>query len=211
MSIPGKILVATIGTAVLFGALAAHAQDGAAAPPAAAAPQDEPYQPSLSDIMAQQQERHIKLWFAGHAGNWPLADYEIGELSDGFDAVSKMLGGDLIKQHVGGPLDALQKAVDSKDSAAFAAAFDQPQRRLQCLPPRARSCFHRDRSVRPRCLTAIRSFRRRSDCALTPALYKGARHRARRQAAKVSRESFAYARPWHARLAPPCCSRLRGQ
>ena len=124
MIIPGKILVATIGTAVLFGALAAHAQDGAAAPPAAAAPQDELYQPSLSDIMAQQQERHIKLWFAGHAGNWPLADYEIGELSDGFDDVSKMLGGDLVKQHVGGPLDALQKAVDSKNSAAFATAFD---------------------------------------------------------------------------------------
>jgi hypothetical protein len=125
MSIFGKILVATIGTAVLLGAPAAHAQNGAGAPPAAAPPQDEPYQPGLSDIMAQQQERHIKLWFAGHAGNWPLADYEIGELSDGFDAVSKLLGGDLVKQHVGGPLDALQKAVDGKDSADFPAAFDR--------------------------------------------------------------------------------------
>ena len=125
MTISGKILIAAIGTAVLIGALAAHAQDGAAAPPAAAAPQHEPYQPSLSDIMAQQQERHIKLWFAGHAGNWPLADYEIGELSDGFDDVGKMLGGSLVKQHVGNPLDALQKAVDGKNSAAFATAFDQ--------------------------------------------------------------------------------------
>ena len=111
MNISGKILLAVIGTAVLFGALTAHAQDGATVPPAAAAPQDEPYRPSLSDIMAQQQERHIKLWFAGHAVNWPLADYEIGELSDGFDDVGRMLGGNLVKQQVGTPLDALQKAV----------------------------------------------------------------------------------------------------
>jgi hypothetical protein len=126
MNMSAKLLVATIGTAALLAALAARAQDGAAAPPAAAAAQpDEPYQPSLSDIMAKQQERHIKLWFAGHSGNWPLADYEIGELGDGFDAVSKMLGGDLIKQHIGGPLDALQKAVDGKDGPAFAMAFDR--------------------------------------------------------------------------------------
>jgi len=124
MNISGKILVATIGTAVLLGALAARAQDNAAAPQPVT-PQEEPYQPSLSDIMAKQQERHIKLWFAGHAGNWPLANYEIGELNDGFDDVSKMLGGDLVKQHVGAPLDALQKAVNGKDSAAFAAAFDK--------------------------------------------------------------------------------------
>ncbi len=122
MNMFGKILVATIGMTVQLGALAAQGQDGATAPPA---PQDEPHQPSLSDIMAQQQERHIKLWFAGHAGNWPLADYEIGELSDGFDDVGTMLGGDLVKQHVGAPLDALQKAVDGKDSAAFAPAFDR--------------------------------------------------------------------------------------
>ncbi len=32
--------------------------------------------------MAQQQERHIKLWFAGQGSNWPLADYEIGKLKD---------------------------------------------------------------------------------------------------------------------------------
>ncbi|MFY9696364.1 MAG: hypothetical protein WA776_00720 [Xanthobacteraceae bacterium] len=119
-------VVAAIGAAaLLLTTLAAQAQGNAAAPQPAAALQDEPYQPSLSDIMVQQQERHIKLWFAGHAGNWPLADYEIGELGDGFEALSKMLGGDLVKQYVGTPLDALQKSVDGKDSAAFAAAFDK--------------------------------------------------------------------------------------
>ncbi len=122
MSITKTAIVGAIGAAALLVTLAARAQDSA--PPPTAASQDEPYQPSLADIMAHQQERHIKLWFAGHAANWPLAGYEVGELSDGFDDVGKMLGGDIVKQHVGAPLDALQKAVDGKNSAAFAAAFD---------------------------------------------------------------------------------------
>src|SRR5579863_7278634 len=125
MRISVKAIVVVMSVSVLLGTLSARAQDSAAAPRPAAAPQDEPYQPSLPEIMAHQQERHIKLWFAGHAGNWPLANYEIGELGDGFDDVGKMLGGEIVKQHVGAPLDALQKAVDGKDTTAFAAAYDR--------------------------------------------------------------------------------------
>jgi uncharacterized protein YukE len=119
-----KAVVALLAAASVFmPSIAARAQDNAQQP-SAAAPQ-EVSQPSLSDLMAHQQERHIKLWFAGHAGNWPLADYETGELSDGFDAIGRMLGGDIVKQHVGAALDALQKAVAGKDSAAFTAAYDK--------------------------------------------------------------------------------------
>ena len=46
--------------------------------------------PGLGEIMTLQQLRHIKLWFAGRAGNWPLADYEVGELNEGFEDVSKL-------------------------------------------------------------------------------------------------------------------------
>jgi hypothetical protein len=122
MGITERAVISAMTVATLFTALVAHAQENAPQP--AAVPQEEPYQPSLSDIMAHQQERHIKLWFAGHAANWPLAGYEVGELSDGFDDVGKMLGGDIVKQHVGAPLDALKKAVEGKNSAAFTAAFD---------------------------------------------------------------------------------------
>ena len=75
--------------------------------------------------MALQQMRHIKLWFAGHAGNWPLADYEMGELKEGFNDVQKLLGGDVVEQHVGAPIAALEKAIDGKDGPAFTAAFDK--------------------------------------------------------------------------------------
>jgi hypothetical protein len=78
----------------------------------------------LSEIMVLQQMRHIKLWFAGDARNWPLADYEIDQLKDGFDDVAKLLGGDLAQQHVGGAISRLEKAIESKDHEAFVSAFD---------------------------------------------------------------------------------------
>jgi hypothetical protein len=80
--------------------------------------------PHLSEIMVQQQMRHIKLWFAGDASNWPLADYEIDHLKDGFDDVAKLLGGDIVRQHVGGAISRLEKAIESKDHEAFVSAFD---------------------------------------------------------------------------------------
>ncbi len=81
--------------------------------------------PHLSEIMVQQQMRHIKLWFAGDAANWSLADYEIDQLKDGFDDVGKLLGGDIAQQHIGGAIARLEKAIDAKDHAGFVSAFDR--------------------------------------------------------------------------------------
>lgn len=118
-----KIIAALGCAAAMLGATAASAQQKPQQLPPAAA-QEEPYQPGLGEFMALQQMRHIKLWFAGHAGNWPLADYEVGELNEGFEDVGHLLGDDIVKQHVGAPLAALQKAVDDKNSAAFTTAYD---------------------------------------------------------------------------------------
>jgi hypothetical protein len=111
-----RILAAAI-TASLFVLPGAMAED--------AQPAAEPAGPSLSDIMVLQQMRHIKLWFAGRAGNWRLADYEIDALKDGFDDVTRMLGGDIVAQHVGAAIAAIEKSIDAKDRAAFIVAFDQ--------------------------------------------------------------------------------------
>jgi hypothetical protein len=81
--------------------------------------------PKIGEIMVLQQLRHIKLWFSGSAGNWPLADYEIDQLKDGFDDLNHILGGDTVEKAVGAPLAALEKAVDAKDRAAFVRAFDR--------------------------------------------------------------------------------------
>ena len=86
---------------------------------------NEAYEPSLGDIMARQQMRHIKLWFAGRVRNWPLADYEVDRLKGGFEDVSRLLGGDTVDKAVGGAIGALEKAVEAKDRSAFARAFDE--------------------------------------------------------------------------------------
>jgi hypothetical protein len=101
---------------ILLAISPARAEDAAGA---------EPYGPNIGDIMTQQQERHIKLWFAGQGGNWPLADYEIGKLKDGFEDVNRQLGGDTVEKAVGGPVAALEKAIESKDRGSFTRAFDE--------------------------------------------------------------------------------------
>src|SRR5262252_3571133 len=64
----------------------------APAPAAAApggAPANEAYEPGLGEIMSLQQMRHTKLWLAASNSNWPLADYELKELGEGFDDIVK--------------------------------------------------------------------------------------------------------------------------
>jgi hypothetical protein len=127
------IFVSLIG-AMMLGTAAADAQD-AAMPGMTMQETNAPMVPGLGEIMTLQQLRHIKLWFAGRAGNWPLADYEIGELNEGFEDVNKLLGGDTVDKAVGAPMEALRKIIDSRDRGGFTAAFDQ-------LTAGCNSCHH---------------------------------------------------------------------
>jgi hypothetical protein len=120
--------LAAIVAVSLTPALPANAQTGTDAA-------NEPAAPSISDIMAQQQRRHIKLWFAGRGGNWPLADYEIDALKGGFEDVNNLLGGDTVKDAVEAPIAALAKAIEAKDRAAFTGAYDK-------LTAGCNSCHH---------------------------------------------------------------------
>lgn len=129
-----RIVTAAAAASLCLVALGAGAQNA----PAPAAPQSAEKTTGvagLGEIMTLQQLRHIKLWFAGHGGNWALADYEIGELNEGFEYVDKLIGGDTVEKMVGAPLKELQKAVDGKNSAAFARAYDR-------LSAGCNSCHH---------------------------------------------------------------------
>jgi|SRR6185312_12953758 hypothetical protein len=119
-----KSLLAAAAASFCLVALTANAQNGPA--PATPPPEAKAAAPrSLSEIMTLQQLRHIKLWFAGHGSNWALADYEIGELNAGFEDVDELLGGGTVDKMVGTPLKELQRAVDDKNSTAFATAYDR--------------------------------------------------------------------------------------
>jgi len=88
----------------------------------------------LGEIMGLNQMRHAKLWFAGQAGNWPLAAYEIDELREGFadaalyhnrhKSVPRPLN-EMIPEYMDRPLADLETAVREKDRAAFVGTFDE--------------------------------------------------------------------------------------
>ena len=83
--------------------------------------------------MLAQQARHTKLWFAGQAGNWPLAHYEIDELGEGFDAIityhpvhneSPVAPKDAIPRMITEPIASLRDAIRQHDHALFTERFD---------------------------------------------------------------------------------------
>ena len=109
---------------------------GQAPTPATSAPEKstaEAFVPGLGEIMSLQQMRHTKLWLAGQAGNWKLAEYEVEELTEGFDDVVKLhpthkdspvAPKDAIPRMVTAPLAEVRQAVEKHDAVAFAAAYD---------------------------------------------------------------------------------------
>lgn len=109
---------------ILAGLALALATGGARAEPKA-------YAPGLGEIMALQQMRHAKLWFAGSAANWPLAAFELAELREGFEDAAKFHAthdgvaiGSLVSSLTPAPLEALGKVIEAKNGKAFGRAFD---------------------------------------------------------------------------------------
>ena len=92
----------------------------------------EPYVPGLGEFMtAAVQPHHIKIWMAGRAGNWPLAEYEAKELRETFEDIATYQGtwnnfpiAKLAESNLVPPLDGLDKAIKDKNQAAFKKAYD---------------------------------------------------------------------------------------
>ena len=77
--------------------------------------------------------RHVKLWFAGQAANWELADYEVDELGEGFDDIVKyhptheespVAPRDAVPRMMTAPVESLRAAIQKKDAQGFEPAFD---------------------------------------------------------------------------------------
>ena len=97
-------------------------------------PAEPPYTPGLGEIMTFQQMRHVKLWLAGQAGNWPLAGYELDELNEGFADVAMyhpthkdadLPIPQLLDKIIKAPVAQLDEAIKAKDQDRFLKAFDQ--------------------------------------------------------------------------------------
>lgn len=89
--------------------------------------QQELYRPPLGDIMGKIQLRHIKLWFAGKAGNWELATYEVEEIKASLESAADLYRGIPVElvTNTADPIRAIREAIEAKDSAAFAKGYGE--------------------------------------------------------------------------------------
>jgi hypothetical protein len=95
------------------------------------------YRPHLADLMNNaMQIHHTKLWFAGHANNWVLADYEVKKIKDTIEELKETI----VEIQTGSPqwrrvplgemltrfdsnLVSLEQAVKAKDAVRFAESY----------------------------------------------------------------------------------------
>jgi hypothetical protein len=123
-----RLVLSASLTALLLAAAGGAGLSQTAPPPAAI-----PYVMGMGDMMnTLVQPRHTKLGLAGHAGNWPLANYALAEIRQAFaniaKAVPKFRGmpvGELADVALTAPLNAIEAAIKQQDPKKFATAYDQ--------------------------------------------------------------------------------------
>ena len=90
------------------------------------------YLPSISDFMIETiQPRHVRLWVAARNGDWLFAAYELKNLRGAFDRLGsahpmdhEIPLRDMISSVTATPFEDLHKAIESKNAAGFAKAYD---------------------------------------------------------------------------------------
>jgi hypothetical protein len=84
------------------------------------------YTPGLGEFMSGIQVHHEKLWFAGAAQNWKLANFEIEEIREALDDIQRFCTD---RPEIASipmilpPMDSISKAVTKQDLPGFKAAF----------------------------------------------------------------------------------------
>lgn len=91
--------------------------------------------PELGQQMLELQIRHDRLWWAGEAGNWNLAYFMVGELGESLRGIEETNGeapelqpeklADIMPAMMNPAIRTVQKALEHKDKAEFAKAYDQ--------------------------------------------------------------------------------------
>jgi hypothetical protein len=90
------------------------------------------YVPGLGEFMGRIQVDHAKLWLAGEARNWELAEYQLTELKEVFSDVQDLIPryqnvpvGDMINAIISGTVIDLETAIAVRDFGRFSAGFDK--------------------------------------------------------------------------------------
>jgi hypothetical protein len=113
-----RAVIAALAIGMSFPVLAGDQPPGKAQPP---------YLLRLSDIMVATQLRHFKLWYAGQVKNWELANYELAQIRASFEDATRLSPNVPVAPltTIIQPADEVRSAIEAKDSAKFAKAFDK--------------------------------------------------------------------------------------
>jgi hypothetical protein len=87
---------------------------------------DSAYKPGLGEFMSGIQVHHEKLWFAGKAENWKLADFEMGEIKEAIEDIRKYCTSrpEITSLPMIDPsLDSLDAAIKETNTPRFTSAF----------------------------------------------------------------------------------------
>jgi len=84
------------------------------------------YKPGFGEFMSSIQAHHAKLWFAGKARNWKLADFEIHEIMEAIDDIENYETERDESQEIGmikPALERVNQAIEQKDPELFEANY----------------------------------------------------------------------------------------
>lgn len=84
------------------------------------------YKPGLGEFMSGIQVHHEKLWFAGEAQNWKLADFEMGEIKEALDAIKEFNSDRKEAKSISmirHAIDSMNNAIQTKDPQVFRRSF----------------------------------------------------------------------------------------
>jgi hypothetical protein len=84
------------------------------------------YKPGLGEFMSSIQVHHEKLWFAGNAQNWQLADFEIHEIMEAVDDIKQYASDRPETKSIimlQPAIDSLNNSIRQKNMQAFKQGF----------------------------------------------------------------------------------------
>jgi len=101
--------------------------------PRAADQPPQPFNPQMGALMSMLiQPRHLKLWFAGKADNWPLASFTFKDLTAGFGVIGRAVPRykglpvpDLIEAAMKQNFALMDFAIKAGDQRQFRETFDK--------------------------------------------------------------------------------------
>lgn len=86
------------------------------------------YKPGFGDVMTSVQIHHAKLWYAGMAGNWELAEFELHEIDESLEKLKTFQAGrkeTALLNILTPSMTTVTEVVKAKDVGRFKEAFRQ--------------------------------------------------------------------------------------